>query len=390
MINRRNVLIGSSLAALAATVRTSFAQSRPLKIGLLVPLSGPSSFEGASAVQGFNLYMKLHNNTFGGIPVEVFQEDDQGKPDTGLERMRKLVEQEGVDLVIGTIVSPVALACKEYADRRKFPFFVLNAVADAVTAPDKASPYVARVMASAAQANRPFGEWIAKNTDYKRIHVIALDYAPGHDSSAAFKAGFEANGGKIVSETFAPPGTSDYAPFLGRIDAAAADATYAWMAGSDAVRFVRQWQETGLKDKMPLIGFAGITEDMILPEVKDAALGHLVITPYTTRIESEQNRAFVEAFNKEYNAQPSLPASNGWITAQIVDDVVTKAGAIPERDQFIPAIAGTKIETPRGHIEFDENRQVICDLFIARAEEIDGQIENHVLETIQKVRQFAS
>ncbi len=388
-LTRRKILAASSLLPLAWAPTLTKAQPTSLKVGLLLAQTGFASFEGTSAGQGFELFLEQNGGKLGGMPVQTQKEDEQGKADVGLTKARQLIEQAKVDLIVGPVTSTVALAIRDYVTQQKVPVIVPVAVADDLTRTGQASPYVYRVQVTGTQANRPFGEWVYDHLKYRKMILVGLDYSAGRDSMGAFKAGFIAKGGEIASEILIPIGTPDQAPFLNRIRPGDVDAVYAWVAGADAIRFVKQWQEIGLQGKIPLVGFAGITEDVILPEVKDAAIGHVVVTPYTANIDNEINHKFVAAYRRRYGVTPALPAANGYIAGQVLDTAIHTAGGVGDKEALLAALAKTAIDTPRDPIEFDGNRQVICDLFIARAEKVGDHVENRVIDIIRKMRQPA-
>lgn len=361
----------------------------PLKIGILVPTTGFHALQGTSVIKGFELYLQKNGNKLGGRDVKLTKADTEGKPDVALTKLKKLIEKDKMDIVVGPVSSSVALAVKAYINKKKTPLVVPIAITSALTKPPNRSPYIFRVQVAAEQANNPFGGWVIKNTAYRKMAIIASDFFAGHDAANAFKAGFEGAGGKIVKVINPKLGESDFAPYMAQLQRTGADAVYAWMAGGDAIRFDKQYVQFGLKAKLPLVGFAGLTEDYILPSVKDAAVGIITVTPYTPGIDLQANKVFVAAYKKAYkNALPSLPDANGFVSATVIDAALKSTQGKAKGDAFLKAMGSVKIDsTPRGPISFDGNGQVICDVFIARVDKVGGEVKNVVIDVIGNTRQ---
>ncbi len=366
------------------------AQAPAVKIGLLLPYTGVLSVQGIDTTNGFELYLTKIGRKAGGRAIEVLKEDDEAKPDVALTKIKKLVERDHVDFLVGPVSSVVAVAIRSYVHEQQTPLIVPVAFTRVLTSPQQASPSIFRIAETTDQSNYPMGAWMMKNTKYRRVVVMATDFVAGRHAVEAFIAGFKAAGGDIVKEIYPPLNTPDFAPYLAQAGAEKADAVYAWFAGADAIRFVKQYREYGIGEKMPLTGHAVLVDDTIMPAVGDAALGIVTMGSYTSTLDNPENKAFVAEYDKRYKTWPSRYSDAGWMTleliAQALDDL---KGDLSHRDKVREALKNAlpKLKTPRGHLEFDQYRQVITPIYVTRAEKVGGRYVNTVIERIPNVRQ---
>ncbi len=226
---------------------------------------------------------------------------------------------------------------------------------------------------------------------YKRLVVSYADYAAGQDMANGFMPYFKGAGGEVV-ETVAPPlMTADFAPYLAKIMARAgtADAVWAWFPGADAVRFVKQYVEFGLKEKIPLIAGGSLVEELLLPAQGKAALGIISADIYTPTWKSPENRAFVAAFQKKHNVIPSRYADQGYTGARVILEALKAVnGQIEEVPRFLAALRKVEVVTGRGPIKFDAHQNAILNVQFRQVREVEGKIQNVVLEVIPGVDQY--
>jgi branched-chain amino acid transport system substrate-binding protein len=377
-----------SLVVLFLLPWTAFAaSSRPITIGVLASLTGPMTFQGTAIARGFTLALEEVGNQAAGRPINVIMEDEVVSPAIALTKTQKLVEKDRVDILVGPVNSAAALAIRDYVVQQKVPWIVPLAMPEGLTLPPLANKYTYRVQVIPSQANFGFADWLYKNRGYRKITGFAMDFPAGRDSVAAFKKGFEQAGGQLVQEIFTPMNTPDYGPFLSQLRKDV-DAVYAWYAGADAIKFDSQYVDFGLKDKMPLTGFVGITEEVIMDAVKDLIKGNTVIAPYVPTINLPENKKFVAAFRAKYNTDPALPNSNGYDAAKVILAAVTDMkGDLSDKDKFLSAISKVKLNTARGPIFFDERGQVVADIYVCVADIKDGRMQNNVVDIIKGARQ---
>ena len=196
-------VLASNLAAPAVLAQTE----KPVRIGVLNSFTGGLAYAGENNLNGMSLYFDSINWTVGGRKIELIKEDDQFNPQIGLQKAKKLIESDNVDMIIGVQASNVALAVLNYMKQQKAFYIVSGAGTDAITW-DR-YPYLFRTSISAYQLSAPMAEWVYDNLG-KEIVLTASDYAGGHDVLGAFKAPYLGKGGKVLKEIYPPLGTTDF------------------------------------------------------------------------------------------------------------------------------------------------------------------------------------
>lgn len=368
------------------------AQAPPVKIGLLLPYTGVLSVQGTDTTNGFELSLKKTGGKAGGRDVHLLKEDDEAKPDVALTKLKKLVERDRVDLLVGPVSSVVALAIRNYVHDSGVPLVVPVAFTRALTSPQQASPNIFRVAETTDQSDYPMGAWMVRHTRHRKVIIMATDFVAGRHAVEAFMAGFKAAGGEIVKEIYPPLNTPDFAPYLTQAGSLKADAIYAWFAGADAIRFVKQYKEYGLSERLPLTGHGVLTDDTILPAIGDAALGIITMSSYSAAIDSPENRAFVRDYDQAHQMWPSRYSEAGWVSAAlIVATLDMLKGDLSNQGKVRDALKNAlpKIKAPRGPMEFDAYRQVICSIIVTKTERQGGRIVNTVIDKIPAVSQEA-
>ncbi len=368
-------------------------QAPPVKIGLIFPYTGPIASVGTDATRGFELHLAKLGGKAGGREIQLIKEDTEFKPDIGLTKTRKLVERDRVDLLVGPVNSGVALAIRDYVHRQGIPLVIPVAFSKEITSPAKASPWIFRVIETTDQGNFAMGKWIYKNTPYRKVVVMALDIVAGHDVAGAFKAGFTGAGGEIVKEIYMPVGTPDAAPYLAQVVGLAADAVYVFTGGADGIRFVKTYQEYGLRGKLPLLGYNTVVDDVLLPAMGDAAIGITSVGTYTAALDSPESRAFVQDYESRYNGWPSAHSERGFVAAQLVAAAIDLLkGEVADRAKLRDALrnAVTKILPPRGPIRFDRYQQAISPVYVTKVERRGNRLVNAVVDRIPDTSQEES
>jgi branched-chain amino acid transport system substrate-binding protein len=288
LATRREVLIAGAATAVAATIGAPAilaATTAPLKLGVLNTFSGASASTGEWAWAGMNVYVDGAHGTFAGRKVELIKEDDQFNPQIGLEKMRKFVESDKVDLITGVQGSNIALAVLNYVKQSKAFLVISGAGTDAITW--ERVPYMFRSSISSWQLCHPLAEWIY-DTLGKEMVVISEDYAGGHDVATEIMTPYIAKGGKITKEVYVPITVTDYSPYLTAIRALDPKVAFGFATGgAHAIRFVQQWAESGINAK--LTGFAGLADATTVDAQGKAALGVITSTIYSDMLETPVN-----------------------------------------------------------------------------------------------------
>jgi branched-chain amino acid transport system substrate-binding protein len=366
------------------------AEKPPIKVGLLLPYTGTMPFQTKGINDSVELYFDEIGRKAGGRAIQVIKEDDENNPTMGLTKVRRLVEEHKVNFIVGPVHSGVGLAIHEYVRRQKVISFNPCANTRELTSPEKASENIFRTVETSDQGNYPMGKWIVKNTPHRNMVITASDFSGGHHNIEAFKAGFEEAGGKVIKEVYPKLGTMDFAPFLTTIDVKGADAVYAWFVGTDAVRFVQQYEEFGLKKRLPLFGYVTIADDPYLPGVGEAALGIIAGSHYPVNLDTPKNRAFIKAYRGKYGEPPYRYSEYGYTAANLIG-AVTEAlkGEIEDISRVAKELKriASQIETPSGPLAFDQYNQRIVNFYVVRTEKQDGKLVNVLVDKIGRVGQ---
>ena len=366
-------LIG--LTALAALVPVTARAADPIRIGLVVPMTGPFSYMGRQIGAGVSLYLAQNGNTVAGRKVEIILKDDAGSPDTSRRLAQELVVNDKVTALAGFGLTPQAFSTATIATQSKTPMVVMNAATSSVT---EKSPFIVRTSMTLPQVTAGMAEWAYKNKVNKVVTLVS-DFGPGIDAEKAFRDIFTANGGTLVAALRMPMITPDFAPFLQRVMDAKPEAVFVFLpAGSSAAVFMKQFAERGLaRAGIRLIGPGDIVDDDVLAEMGDAALGIITSHHYSAAHPSAMNRKFVEAFSRANNGmRPNFMAVGGYDGMRVImEGLKTTKGAGGEA--LVNAMKGQIFESPRGQVLIDaQTRDIVQDVYIRRVERIDGKLYN--------------
>ncbi len=386
--SRRQFLLQSGALGIGSAMGLpALAQAGPIKIGVLAPMSGVFSSLGLHKTNGIKLYFDGAGMKIANRPVQVIIEDDEGKPQEGLRKARKLVESDNVDVLLGVLSSAVGYAIKDYVGRAKKVWVTTGAAADGIFKKKNRSPYAFRASLSVWQGNQPMGTWLA-GQKYKRVLVTGPDYSMGREAIDAFRTAFEVDGPKIEASIFPPLGTTDFGPYLADIKRLEPDVVYASFAGSDAVRFVQQYASYGLAGKIPLTGYGYLVEEDVIAAVGDAAKSVRNGLNWAYGLDTPQNKEFIDRYRKTYSTVPTVDAVAGFVGAQVVAKAIEALGGdVKSQEVLSDAILALKLDTPRGPISFDpETNNVIQTIYVRDVGDIGGALHNRVLESYPNVR----
>jgi len=371
-------------AALAAFKFPAIAQAAPFKLGLLTVKTGPLAQGGIQMEQGVVTYLKEKNYTFSGRKVDFISADTGGNPAGAKTKAQELIERDKVDVIVGPLAAFELLAITDYIAQQKTPLLSLAAAEDMTQR--RPNPYFLRASATSAQAMHPMADYAAKEMKFKRIITISEDFAFGYEQMGGFQQTFEEAGGKILKKLWPPIVTPDYTPYLAQI--ADCDAVCQGFAGSNPLRFMKQYAAAGLK--FPVVTGETGGDDALMRAFGDEALGMISCCPYTLDLETESNKRFVAAMQKDYNVDPGFYAAGLYVNAMVVDAGLQKAsGKSDNKEELIKALRSVSLtDTPRGPLRFDHFGNVIGDFYIRRVEKVGGKLANKTIKTYKNVSQF--
>jgi branched-chain amino acid transport system substrate-binding protein len=384
-VSRRIFVKSTAGAALASTLAAPrlLAQTRaPIKLGNLNTFTGGLAYAGESATNAVNQYFDSINWTIAGRKIEIIKEDDQFNPQVGLQKAKKLIESDQVDLLFGVQASNVALAVLNYMKQQKAFYVVTGAGTDAITW-DR-YPYLFRTSISTYQLSTPMANYIYDNLG-KEVVTTASDYAGGRDVMAQFKGPYVARGGKVLKEIWPPLGTTDFSAYLTDIQSINPPVTYDFMPGADAVRFVQQYSEFGLK--MPLTGFTMI-DSQSTSALGKAAVGVISALTFVDTLDNPQAKAFVAEYRSKYKSSPDLFSDYGYVGARVIGETLKMVdGDTSNKDKLAEAMAKVQFAAPRGAFRFDPaTHNPIQDIYIAQVVESDGKVTTKTLSTAKQVQ----
>jgi branched-chain amino acid transport system substrate-binding protein len=348
--------VAGALAACgnSLTAASNSGNGRSIKVGLVIPQAGVYTTLGTDMKRGWDLWLERHGGKFGGYTVTTVTADEGETPQTGVPAVQKLLQSDQVDVLVGIVSSATALGVKDMVGSAKKLLIVSNAGAGSITGTGR-SPYIWRTSFTNAQVAGAMGRYLS-TTDIKTAYAIAPDYAAGAEAIEGFVKEFTRGGGTIVGQDKPPFGkTQDYQPYLTRIQASRAQATFCFFGGAESVAFVKQYAQFGLGAKTPIYASGFLTEGGVLTAQGDAALGVKSALHYTSELDNPANREFRTAYQARYEgAVPNCYAVATWDAAAVLDRALRNP--IPlDGDSLVKALSslGAIDDSPRGAWSFE-------------------------------------
>ncbi|HEX2500212.1 MAG TPA: ABC transporter substrate-binding protein [Methylomirabilota bacterium] len=385
------VLGGGAAAGLAGGpwVLRARAQGGPIKLGVVLPYSGVYTELGIGITQGLELVFARENWTVAGRKIEMIKEDDESAVPLGVRKTEKLIDSDKVDILTGPVHSGVLMGMRDKVHNSKTILLVSNAGADAISRA-RCSKWIFRTSFSNWQPCQPMGGWVAKNVS-KEVFQMAPNYQAGKDMMEAFRETYHPAGGKVVGEDYPKLGETDYAPYLTKIKQSGAKAVFAFFSGTDAVNFVKQYDEFGLKQAgIKLTGAGFLTEPDVLPAQGKSALGTVTGHFYTPQLDNPVNQRFVKEFGEKFKGKtPDGFTCQGYDTAEVIVRALKAVnGNTQDKDKLVAAIAATEFDSPRGRFRFDPKTHNVIQpfIYIREVREVAGTLANVPIDKVADVR----
>ncbi len=385
-MHKRHFLRALAAASMAAglSVPALAADTGPIKIGLILPMTGQQATTGRQIDAAVKLYLAQNGNTIAGRKVEVIVKDDATVPDTTRRLAQELVVQEKVVALAGFGITPAAMATAPIATQSKTPMVVMAAATSAIT---EASPFVVRTSFTLPQASVAIAEWANKN-NIKKVVTLVSDYAPGIDAEKYFADRIVLNSGTVLEKLRTPLRSPDFAPVLQKVRDAKPDALFVFLPSGQGAAFMKQFAERGLdKAGIRLIGTGDITDDDQLNDMGDVALGVVTAHHYAAAHKSAVNQKFVEAFKKANNGmRPNFMAVGGYDGMRVIMEAL-KATKGEGGEKLLAAMKGQIFESPRGQVLIDgQTRDVVHDMYIRKVERVGGELQNVEFDAIKAMK----
>ncbi len=388
-INRRDFLVGSGATSLGLAVPTlvnAQKSNEPIRIGLLTVKTGPLASGGIDMERGIMMYLNERNNMMSGRKIELIVADTGGVPANTKTKVQELVERDKVQVLMGPLAAFEALAIDDYIKTQKIPTLSVAAAEDMTQR--KPNPWFVRATSSSAQCSHVMADYCAKIMKFKRMVMIADDIAYGHEMNAGFQRVFEENGGKIVQKMFPPLTAPDYGSFLAQLKTNV-DGIFLGFAGSNGFRFVRQFNEYGLRGKMAIMGGMTALDESVLKNMGDEALGIQTVCWYSAELDNPINLKFAPGFRKTFGYDPGYYAAGTYVSGAVLENALNAVnGDANNKDGLMAALKKTNIPTARGPVKFDQYGNIVGDVYIRQVERKDKRLVNAVLRTYTNVSQF--
>jgi branched-chain amino acid transport system substrate-binding protein len=352
----------------------------PVKVGLLVPKSGVYAPLGKDMENGFRMYLDAKGGKLGGRSIDVVVADEGGGPESGVPAAQKLLQQDRVNVVVGIVNSAVALGVRDLVTDSKVPLIVANAGADAITGAQR-SDYVWRTSFANGEVASALGPYVADQVKGGKVYLAAPDYAAGEEAVGGFKKAFEAAGGTVAGQELTPFGkTTNFQPYLARIERSGAKAVYCFYAGAEAVAFVKQYQQFGLASKIPLYCSGFATEGGVLKAQGDAALDIKTSLHYSDQIDNPTNQKFVADYTAKHGDAPTVYVVQAYDAAAVLDQALAKGTA---GEAIVEGLKGIgEIDSPRGPWRFSDGHGPEQTYYLRNTEKQGGRIVNVVVQPL--------
>ncbi|MBL0404982.1 ABC transporter substrate-binding protein [Microvirga aerilata] len=377
----RRTFVGAAAAMLALS-GSALAQET-LKVGLILPMTGPFASTGRQIEAAAKLYMQQKGDTVAGKKIQLIVKDDTGVADVTKRLAQELIVNDKISVMAGFGLTPLALAPAPLATQAKVPQVVMAAATATIT---EASPFIVRTSFTLPQATVPMAEWAAQN-GIKKVVTLVSDYGPGIDAEKAFTGAFAGKGGQ-VENLRVPLANPDFSPFLQKVTDAKPDALFVFVPSGIGAQFMKQFVERGLdKSGVKLIGPGDVTDDDILNGMGDVALGAITTQHYSAAHDSPENKAFVEAFKRANpNMRPNFMAVGGYDGMHLIYEGLKKTNG-QGGQALIDAMKGMSWTSPRGPISIDpQTRDIVQNIYVRKVERVNGELYNVEFATIANVK----
>jgi branched-chain amino acid transport system substrate-binding protein len=372
------LLAAGAAVALATTPAMAQQQQKTIKIGYVSTFSGPVAAIGNDMRNAFELALDHRGRKIGGFPVEVIYEDDQIKPEVGVQKTQKLIESDKVDFIVGYIWSNVLLASlKPIVDSKTF-LVVANAGPSQV-AGELCSPYVFSTSWNNDQTPQAVGLYMNQK-NVKTAFLVGPNYAAGRDMLAGVKSTFK---GQIVGEEYTRwPDQLDFSAELSKARAARPDAIFAFYPGGPGIQFLTQYAQSGLKGQIPLYT-AFTIDELSLPRMKDLAVGVPGAQQWVNDLPYEENKKFVADYKAKYKSSPSFYGAQSYDAVSLIESaVVAVKGDLTKKDDMRREMEKANFKSVRGPFKFGKNHIPIQNFYL---QDVVKQGNDYVLKTVATI-----
>lgn len=384
MITRRTLMAAAGLA-MGGLVAIPASAQETVKIGLILPMTGPFASTGRQVEAGVKAYMALNGDTVAGKKIEVVLRDDGGVADQTRRIAQELVVNDGAKMLMGFGLTPLAMSVAPVLNQAKIPAIITSATTSAIM---PQSQYYVRTSMGGPQSAVPVATWAVQN-NLKKVVTLVSDYGPGIDIEQGFTNQFKKEGGTIVEAIRVPLANPDFAPFLQRVRDAKPDAVFAFVPAGIGAQFMKQYVDRGLADAgIKLIATGDVTDDDLLNGMGPAAKGVITGHFYSTLHDSPENKAFVAQVKKaSNNMRPNFMGVGGYDAMTLAYMALKKTNGDTDGTKLIEAMKGATWVSPRGPITIDPaTRDIVQDIYMREVKEVNGELYNVEFATFPKIK----
>lgn len=349
-----------------------------IKIGILVALEGVFAAGGADGVRNVELAVEQAGGMAGGKKIELVVAPSDTTPDTAVRQARKLIEQDGVDIILGPLSGSEGIAMRDYA--KTVPDkTIINGISGALeTTWVDPAPNFFRFNLDGSQWGAGLGTYVVKEKGWNKVATVAADYSFGYTNFLGFAVDFCRSGGEIVERFWVPLGSSDFGGVIAAMPDDI-DAIYLGVGGTDAINFLNQYEQAGADTN--LIGGTIMADQTVLTSkgrAKDALIGTPTSGPLATDDPSPAWQAYVKAYQDAFPESERFPSPSlfgvGYYVAALaaIQGLNEVGGDLSDGQAKLREALSTKpLETPLGTVTLNENRQASGSVFITEVVE-DG------------------
>jgi branched-chain amino acid transport system substrate-binding protein len=379
----RKCFLGAAVVAVSIATVASAAAQGTVKVGMVMPMTGPLAAAGQQVIAGARLYIKQHGDRVAGKQIELIVRDDASSGEIGKRLIQELVVNDKVDVIGGGLTADLIPSAALLTEAQKPTVIMLSST----TAVVEKSPFFVRTSCTLAQSSAIMADWATKRRLSKAVTLVT-EFAPGLEAEETFTNNYKAAGGQLIEAIRVPLRSPDFAPFLQRVKDASPQALFVFIPSTQAAAFAKQFVERGLdKAGIMLIGPGDLTDDEALQNMGDAILGTVTAHFYSAAHPSVLNKAFIEAYQQEAKARANFMAVSGYDGMHLIYEALKKTGGSADGKTLVAAMKGMSWESPRGPMSIDrDGGDVVHNIYIRKVEKADGELRNIEFETFGNVR----
>jgi branched-chain amino acid transport system substrate-binding protein len=363
---------------------TTNDHKRPIRIGIMMTLTGNGSHASQETLRGFTLYCDTIGNTVAGRKLELIIEDDENSPEAALVKMNKLITKDHIDIFAGLRYSPITyLLAPRIDEQYKLPFVVMISSGDSLTS-NKHPKWLVRTEFSNGQLFMPLGDYAYRHMGLRRIATVGARNAWASEGVSDFQKSFEHEGGRIVQSIWVARDATDVSADLSKLRQDI-DGVFQMTDETNSLTVAHGLRHMGIK--VPILSHGGLTDTS--PPDPASLPNYTTAMTYADDIDNPANKEFVSQYQKQCHANPTFWTVLGYTTAMILRSAIdTCKGDVEDKEQVLRAIRNVQVDGPAGHEKFDEYGQLTQNIYVRKTSLVDGKLRNTVIFTYPHVSQF--